>query len=90
MGNFPDQQFPAGCTIALEHGDTILLLTDGITESTAVDGSVSGTEGAPDFVRRHQQGTAGELVHGLHLAARAFAGNAPQMDDILSAVCRVE
>lgn len=90
LGLFPDQQFPSGCTVALEHGDTILLLTDGITESTAVDGSEFGTEGALDFVRGQSQSTAGELVRGLYLAARTFAGNAPQMDDILSVICRVE
>ena len=90
LGIFPDQQFYSGPVVPLEHGDTILLLTDGITESTDVDGVVFGTEGALDFIKCQQQSTAGELVQGLYRAARTFAGGAPQMDDIMSVICKVE
>jgi len=90
LGIFPDQQFYSGCAVPLEHGDTILLLTDGIKETTDVDEAVFGTEGALDFVRCRQQCTAGELVHGLYRAARTFAGVAPQKDDMLSVICKVE
>ncbi|MBZ5699390.1 MAG: SpoIIE family protein phosphatase [Acidobacteriia bacterium] len=90
LGIFPDQQFYSGCAVPLEHGDIILLLTDGITESTGVDGVMFGTEGALDFIRCHQQqSTAGELVQGLYRAARTFAGAAPQLDDITSVICKV-
>jgi serine phosphatase RsbU (regulator of sigma subunit) len=90
LGIFPDQQFYSGPVVMLEHGDTILLLTDGITESADVNGAVFGTEGALDFIRCQQQSTAGELVQGLYRAARTFAGGAPQMDDIMSVICKVE
>ena len=89
LGIFPDQQFYSGCAVPLEHGDTILLLTDGITESTDVDGAMFGTEGALNFIRSQQQSTAGELVQGLYRAARAFAGSAPQTDDITLVICKV-
>ena len=69
LGLFPDQQFPLGPSVPLECGDTILLLTDGITESADVDGAMFGTEGALDFIRCQQQSTAGELVEGLCRAA---------------------
>ena len=90
LGIFPDQQFDSGSSVPLEHGDTILLLTDGITESTDVDGAMFGTEGALDFIRCHQQSTAGELVQGLYRAARTFTGDTPQLDDIMSVICKVE
>jgi PAS domain S-box-containing protein len=90
LGIFPDQEFYSGHAIPLEHGDTILLLTDGITDSTDVDGAVFGTEGALGFIRCNQQSTAGELVQGLYRVARAFAGAAPQMDDMTSIICKVE
>ena len=91
LGIFPDQQFYSGGAFPLEHGDTILLLTDGITESMDVNDAMFGTEGALDFIRSHrQQSTAGELVQGLYKAARTFAGAAPQMDDITSVICKVE
>lgn len=90
LGLFPDHQFPSSHTVALEHGDTILLLTDGITESAASDSSFFGAEGALTFVRGQPLSTSHELVYGLYQAARAFAGNALQRDDILSVICRVE
>jgi serine phosphatase RsbU (regulator of sigma subunit) len=49
-----------------------------------------GARGALDFVRRQQRSAANEIVHGIYRAARAFAGGAPQLDDILSVVCKVE
>jgi PAS domain S-box-containing protein len=90
LGIFPDQQFSSGCAVPLEHGDTILLLTDGIKETVDVDGAMFGTEGALDFIRCRQQSTAGELVQGLYRTARTFAGVAPQKDDMLSVICKVE
>jgi serine phosphatase RsbU (regulator of sigma subunit) len=90
LGIFPDQQFHSGPVVPLEHGDTILLLTDGITEAADVNGAVFGAEGALDFIRYQRQNTAGELVQGLYRAARTFAGGAAQMDDIMSVICKVE
>ena len=67
-----------------------MLLTDGITESANADDAMFGAEGALDFIGRQRQSTAGELVQGIYRAARTFAGGAPQMDDILSVICKVE
>ena len=66
------------------------MLTDGITESSNLDDVEFGTEGALDFIRDRRQSTAGELVQGLCLAARTFSGGAPQMDDIMSVIVKVE
>jgi len=90
LGIFPDQEFGSGHVVPLEHGDNIVLWTDGITESTDVDGAEFGTNRALDFIRCQLQSTAGELAQGLCLAARAFARGAPQMDDIVSLICKVE
>jgi serine phosphatase RsbU (regulator of sigma subunit) len=90
LGVFPDQQFCSGPAVPLEHGDTIVLLTDGITESADADDVMFGTEGALDFIRCQQQSAAGELVQALYRAARTFSGGAPQVDDILSVICKVE
>ena len=90
LGIFPDQQYDPGPAVPLERGDTIVLLTDGITESMDADDAMFGTEGALDFIRCQRHAAAGELVQGLYRAARAFAGCAPQMDDIMSVICKVE
>ena len=90
LGLFLDQQFCLGPTVPLQCGDTVVLLTDGITESRNTDGADFGTEGALDCIRDRQHSTAGELVQELYLAARIFAGGGPQVDDITSVICRVE
>lgn len=90
LGLFPDQQFCSSQVVPLEHGDTIVLLTDGITESTDADGGMFGAEGALDFIRGQQQSTASCVVRELYLAARTFAGGLSQFDDITSVICKVE
>jgi PAS domain S-box-containing protein len=89
LGLFPDLHFSAR-SVPLEHGDTLLLLTDGITESMDPDDGMFGADGALRVLRRLQKGTAAELVHEIYKAARAFSCGAPQLDDITSIVCKVE
>ncbi len=89
LGLFPDQLYCSAPAVPLEHGDTVVLLTDGITESTDADDAMFGTEGALDFIRSRQQSSANELAEGLYTAARNFAGGQPQMDDIMAVICKV-
>jgi len=58
LGKIPIQQWAClykiehSCRIVPpEHGDTILLLTDGIKEPEDVNGDVFGTEGVLNFIR---------------------------------------
>lgn len=90
LGIFPGVKYPLGPTVPLEHGDTIVLLTDGVTESAGVDDAPFGAEGALDFIRSRQQDTASEMAEGLFNAVRQFASHTPQMDDIMSIICKVE
>ena len=75
--------------IALEPGDTLVLMTDGITESQAPDGSLLGTEGALQLVRAHLAGSAQQVLEGLVAGARAFAEGGPQTDDLTAIICKV-
>lgn len=89
LGLFPGQEFGPSQAVALEEGDTIVLLTDGITETANEDEMPLGAEAAIDFVRRHPESGASDLVRGLYELTRSFAGQGPQCDDITSVVCRV-
>lgn len=89
LGLFPDLHFSVH-TVPLEHSDTLLLLTDGITESMDPNDGMFGADGALDVVRRLQKNSAADLVHEIYKAARAFSKGAPQMDDITSIVCKVD
>ena len=75
--------------IALEPGDTLVLMTDGITESQAPDGSLLGAEGALQLVRAHLAGSAQQVLEGLIAGARAFAQGGPQTDDLTAIICKV-
>jgi PAS domain S-box-containing protein len=89
LGMFPDLDYSSSTVIPLEHGDTIVLLTDGVTEASRADEVEFGTERALEYLRAHLEEPAAELVQGLHDAARAFSGDGPQQDDIASVVCKV-
>lgn len=89
LGFSASQEFQSGGFVPIEHGGTIVLLTDGITESTDAADVMFGAERALDFIRDHRDRSASELAQGLHEAARAFAGGEPQTDDSTSIICKV-
>ena len=89
LGMFPDRDYSSSRIIQLEQGDTIVLLTDGITEAMRGDEAEFGAQRALEFLRAHLDEPAAKLVQGLHDAARAFSGDGPQQDDIASVVCKV-
>ncbi len=89
LGAFPDCGARALGPVALDRGDTVVLLTDGIVESRAPDGCLLGSEGALDIVRRHLGGSAQEILDGLVAGVREHTGRARQEDDVTAIVCRV-
>jgi phosphoserine phosphatase RsbU/P len=61
----------------------LIMMTDGVTEaSPGPEDTQFATEGVLQYVRQHRQDPARELAQGLCSAARTFAGNKPQTDDI--------
>ncbi len=89
LGLTDDAEFPEAEIVALEPGDHILLLTDGIIEATAPDETLFGTERAIDIVRSHRGESAAQIVAALHQAVRDFAGNKDLVDDVTSVVIKV-
>ncbi len=89
LGVLPGTAFPAIENPALEDGDVVVFLTDGITETENAAGDYFGPEAALAVLRGHLDETAQELVQRLREATRAFAGEAPQQDDITVLVCKV-
>jgi PAS domain S-box-containing protein len=89
LGLFPGSSFSCQKEIQLEPGQIVVLLTDGITESTAPGGAEFGVQGALDYIAAHHQEPARQIADGLHLAARKFAAYEPQNDDITSVIVKV-
>jgi phosphoserine phosphatase RsbU/P len=90
LGIFENQEFTSGPPVALEEGDTILMLTDGITDAMDPCGAVLGEKGVLNYVRSQPQRRASDLVRGLYETTRSFARGERQRDDVTAIVCRVE
>jgi sigma-B regulation protein RsbU (phosphoserine phosphatase) len=89
IGIFKDNTFPSSPPIELAPGDLILLVTDGVSEAAAPDGTRFGTQRALDLVRFYRREPAREIVENLYQAVRAFSHNMPQYDDITATVIKV-
>ena len=89
LGMKPDTQFTSSPEIPLVTGDLILLLTDGIEETSAPDNALFGVERILDIVRTNQSKPAQKIVQALYEAARSFANQIPQEDDITAIVIKV-
>jgi sigma-B regulation protein RsbU (phosphoserine phosphatase) len=89
LGVWPARSVAGAEPVTLEPGDTVVLVTDGITESQAPDGRLFGTEGVLAAVRAHLGGSARDVRDGLIADARAFAAGGAPTDDLTAIVCKV-
>jgi PAS domain S-box-containing protein len=89
LGLFLESKFESQKPISLEPGHVVVFLTDGITESTAPDGTEFGNQRTLEYVWAHHREPASQIADGLHRAARAFAFNEPQDDDTTSVIVKV-
>jgi phosphoserine phosphatase RsbU/P len=78
----------ATASVVLSPSDVVLAYTDGVTEATAIDGRMFGTERLEAHLRAVGAGPAGEVVGSLIDAVRAFTGDAAQSDDITALAVR--
>ena len=61
---------------------------------SAATGAVSydvyfGTDGVLEYVRDHRHHSARDLAEGIYSAARAFAGDEPQRDDVTDVIIKI-
>jgi phosphoserine phosphatase len=90
IGIDPGDEFPASGPIALGPGDLILLLTDGILEARAPDGTFFGAPRVLDLARVYRRHPASQIAEEIFHSTRAFSQNLPQDDDITAVVIKVE
>ncbi len=88
LGLFPAGRYSSSKELRLESAKTVVLLTDGITESKAPDAAEFGPQRVIEYISAHRQDPARQIVDGLCQAARAFAANQPQADDITAVVLK--
>jgi sigma-B regulation protein RsbU (phosphoserine phosphatase) len=89
LGLFPNLELSSSPPLQYREGDTLVLLTDGVSEAANADDVEYGAERALEFVRSHPECSAEHLVERMYDDIRAFTGDYPQQDDITSLICRV-
>jgi phosphoserine phosphatase RsbU/P len=81
MGLLPGSEYPLN-RVTLKPGDALVLFTDGVNEAQNVEGDFFGPERLRAAAAEGRgEGTPG-LTGAVLTAVRAFAGEAPQSDDI--------
>ncbi len=75
--------------LALEPGDRLILYTDGVTEARNSDGEEFGVDRLETTVCCCTNLSASGILNRVIAATTAFAGDAPQFDDITMIVTRV-
>jgi sigma-B regulation protein RsbU (phosphoserine phosphatase) len=69
-------------TLTLQHGDTLLLYTDGVTEAMNAESEEFGVERLQTIFRDTPPTSAQATNDAVFAAVHAFAGDTPQSDDI--------
>jgi len=84
-----EKAFNGDNSLALQMGDLLVLLTDGIVEAASSDCRVFGYDRAIATVRAHQNQPARAIVDALYREVQEFAAGQPQRDDITAVVVKV-
>jgi sigma-B regulation protein RsbU (phosphoserine phosphatase) len=87
LGILPDVQYKA-YTVHLQHGDTLVLYTDGITDALAPDQQRFGLDRLKRTVSLNRQQSATELAEAITRAVADFAGENAQFDDLTLVVAK--
>jgi serine phosphatase RsbU (regulator of sigma subunit) len=90
LGVRPDTEYAAAAPVALESGEVVVLLTDGVLEAHGPDEeSLFGLERTLGVVRAHWNRPAREIVDQLYAAVRAFCEPRVQVDDLTAIIIKV-
>jgi sigma-B regulation protein RsbU (phosphoserine phosphatase) len=89
LGINPNAKYDGAVDVALQSGDIVLLLTDGIEEAMAPDESFFGIERTLNVVRQNREKSAREILDALYRAVRDFSQQTPQLDDVTAIVIKV-
>jgi phosphoserine phosphatase RsbU/P len=82
LGMFRDIDTTPTPPIVMAPGDLLALLTDGFYEYQDEAGQVFGKERVGELIHRLHQRPVSEILASLLAEVRAFAGKAPQIDDL--------
>ena len=76
-------------SVQLEHGDILLLYTDGITEAFNSDGVMWGEDGLADIVKQNMDSSAEQLIQKILQSLKSHTNGSPLADDVTLMIYRV-
>lgn len=88
LGFFSERAFEDHSILPLAHGETLLLVTDGIFETRSPGDEEFGTDRLLHFVRQNLAAAPDDLVELIAGEIRRFSDGGEQLDDITTLVCR--
>jgi phosphoserine phosphatase len=88
LGMRADTEYAPAPGLILQPGSLVLVLTDGIEETSRPDESLFGMERILEVVRENRARPARDIVQCLYEKARSFADGTPQTDDITAIVIK--
>lgn len=87
LGLFAASTYGTGAA-RMDAGDTLVLLTDGVTDCGVPEGELFGVERALEVIRSCPRARSAEVVDRLHRAVQAFEKGAPPRDDVTAVVVK--
>lgn len=89
LGMHPKTTYTPATEVQLLPGDTLMIFTDGVEESSNPAGEFFERERVIEFVKTHRHKTARQIVDTLYSEVRSFSGTEPQHDDFTVIVVKV-
>jgi len=89
LGILADRKFHSSEALQLVSGQTMMLMTDGITESLAKEDAELGITRAIEYVRKHLTESAQQIADGLYQAARTGPASEDGLDDATSVILKI-
>jgi serine phosphatase RsbU (regulator of sigma subunit) len=87
LGIFEETEMHANC-VALNAGDVLVLYTDGVTDAQLATGELFGETRMRQTIEAHAREGASVIQHAILDAAKTWAGDQPQFDDIALVVIK--
>jgi sigma-B regulation protein RsbU (phosphoserine phosphatase) len=88
LGLFPESAYETRAGLSVEAGDTLVLLTDGVTDSGDPERELFGVARALEVIRALPAARASDVVEGLYREVRAFEHGGIQRDDVTAVVVK--
>lgn len=89
LGILADRKFHSSEALQLVSGQTMMLMTDGITESLALEDAELGITRAIEYVREHLGESARQIADGLYRSAHGGPASEHELDDATTVILKI-